>query len=287
MKRGKGHAIFRENQTNDIDVLSCREPIQPLCINPLNCRRLSSLLEGVTSRIEGWLADAGDRWPDGVDRRRLAELVVAVIEGAAVLSPAVGGDGSDRRLEGVVSVVDENRVRRLVARVVDEVLAGADEVGDDAVAVGCDHGGFRLKELLVKRLEAAGRVVRDCGTTSAESVDYPDFAHAVAQLVSSGACSAGIIVDGAGIGSAMVANKVPGVRAALCYDLSSARNSREHNHANVLTLGAGLIGDGLACQIVDEWLATDWGGGRHAARVDKITAVEALYAARRPAGGES
>ena len=92
-----------------------------------------------------------------------------------------------------------------------------------------------------------------------------------------GHCDCGVVVDGAGIGSSMAANKVPGVRAALCYDLSSARNSREHNHANVLTLGAGLIGDGLARQIVDTWLATPWGPGRHARRVEKIDAIEAAY----------
>jgi RpiB/LacA/LacB family sugar-phosphate isomerase len=183
--------------------------------------------------------------------------------------------------------VDEIRVRELVARVVDRALVDVAETrnGDgDAIAVGCDHGGYRLKEALKAHLEGGGRHVRDCGTSSTEAVDYPDFALAVAELVSSGACRAGIVVDGAGIGSAMVANKVPGVRAALCYDLSSARNSREHNHANVLTLGAGLIGEALAKQIVDEWLATDWGPGRHAARVAKITAVEARYAVRRPAG---
>jgi ribose 5-phosphate isomerase B len=167
------------------------------------------------------------------------------------------------------------------------VLEGTPEAraaDPDTIALGCDHGGFRLKEALKAHLEASGRPVRDCGTTSTDAVDYPDFAHAVAELVANGRCRAGIVVDGAGIGSAMVANKVPGVRAALCYDLSSARNSREHNHANVLTLGAGLIGEALAKQIVDEWLATEWGPGRHAARVAKITAVELRYAARRPAG---
>jgi ribose 5-phosphate isomerase B len=98
--------------------------------------------------------------------------------------------------------------------------------------------------------------------------------------VSRGECRWGIIIDGAGIGSAMVANKVPGVRAALCYDVSSARNSREHNHANVLTLGAGLIGDGLAWQIVEEWLKVEWGSGRHARRVAKIDAIEQQYSGR-------
>ena len=170
----------------------------------------------------------------------------------------------------------EDEIRRVVIRVVDRVLADADG-RSEAIAIGCDHGGFRLKELLKTHLESRGNTVVDCGTSSVESVDYPDFAHAAARLVGTGSCRNGIIIDGAGIGSAMVANKVPGVRAALCYDLSSARNSREHNHANVLTLGAGLVGDSLARQIVDEWLATPWGPGRHAARVEKITAVERRY----------
>jgi RpiB/LacA/LacB family sugar-phosphate isomerase len=173
----------------------------------------------------------------------------------------------------------EEEIRRLVTRVVDQALAGDSDGGSgNATAIGCDHGGFRMKEMLKTHLEKAGRTVRDCGTNSTDSVDYPDLAHAVAELVGRGTCRWGIIIDGAGIGSCMVANKVPGVRAALCYDLSSARNSREHNHANVLTLGAGLIGDGLARQIVDEWLATDWGPGRHADRVGKIMAVESRYA---------
>jgi ribose 5-phosphate isomerase B len=143
-----------------------------------------------------------------------------------------------------------------------------------SVAIGADHGGFPLKERIAFRLRESGRTVVDCGTDSTETVDYPDFARAVAEKVASGECVVGIVIDGAGIGSCMVANKVPGVRAALCYDLSSARNSREHNHANVLTLGAGLIGDGLAWQIVQEWLATPWGEGRHARRVAMIDALD-------------
>ena len=147
----------------------------------------------------------------------------------------------------------------------------------EAIAIGADHGGFPLKERLAFRLREQGHEVLDCGTDSTAAVDYPNFAHAVASAVSSGKVRWGIIVDGAGIGSSMVANKVPGVRAALCYDLSSARNSREHNHANVVTLGAGLIGEGLAWQIVQEWLATEWGGTRHARRVDMITEIEQRY----------
>jgi ribose 5-phosphate isomerase B len=175
-------------------------------------------------------------------------------------------------------MVSEAEIRNLVRSVVDEALATAGgDGGGRCVAIGADHGGFELKQQLIPYLRELGYAVRDCGTGSTESVDYPDLAHQVASLVAAGTCCSGIIVDGAGIGSAMVANKVPGVRAALCYDISSARNSREHNHANVLTLGAGLIGPGLARQIVKEWLETEWGPGRHARRVEKISAVEQRY----------
>ena len=155
--------------------------------------------------------------------------------------------------------------------------ARAKSAATQRVALGADHGGFHLKEALKPFLQSLGYEVVDCGTTSTDSVDYPDFAYAVAQLVASGQCANGIIVDGAGIGSCIVANKVPGVRAALCYDHATAVNSREHNHANVLTLGAGLIGINLAKQIAQAWLATAHGGGRHAARVAKITAIEKRF----------
>lgn len=146
-----------------------------------------------------------------------------------------------------------------------------------SVAIGADHGGYALKEQLKPLLAELHYTVVDCGAHSAESVDYPDYAYAVAQLVAQGQVSAGIIIDGAGIGSCMVANKVPGVRAAMCYDQASAVNSREHNHANVLTLGAGLIGPQLARQIVTVWLSTEFGGGRHARRVEKITQIEQRF----------
>jgi len=145
------------------------------------------------------------------------------------------------------------------------------------IAIGSDHGGFRLKERLGFRLQEQGWQILDCGTDSTEAADYPEFAHKVAERVASGEAEVGIIVDGAGIGSSMVANKVPGVRAALCYDLSSAANSREHNHANVLTLGAGLVGEGLAWQIVQTWLDTPWAEGRHANRVAMIDEVDRRY----------
>ncbi len=133
--------------------------------------------------------------------------------------------------------------------------------GSEAIAIGADHGGFQMKEMLKGYLAELGRTVMDCGTDSTASVDYPDFAFAVAQLVAQGQAQLGIVIDGAGIGSCMAANKVPGVRAAMCYDQATAANSREHNHANVLTLGAGLIGPSLAKQIVKTWLETPVGGG--------------------------
>jgi ribose 5-phosphate isomerase B len=145
------------------------------------------------------------------------------------------------------------------------------------VAIGADHGGFELKEALKPELKTLGFEVTDVGTNSKEAVDYPDFAHAVAQAVSSGKAWRGIMIDGAGIGSCIVANKVPGIRAGMAYDYSSAVNSREHNDTNVLTLGAGLIGVNLAKQIVKTWLTTDFAGGRHAPRVDKIKSVEKKY----------
>lgn len=193
----------------------------------------------------------------------------------------------------------EDDVRAIVQRIVDGLLdgdpvpvapdadhasppadvvppAGGDSVG--RIAIGADHGGFALKERLGFRLREQGYEVIDCGTDSSDSVDYPDFARAVAQKVADRDADAGIMVDGAGIGSAMVANKVPGVRAALCYDVSTARNAREHNHANMLTLGAGLIGDALAWQITEEFISTPYGSGRHARRVAKIDELDEVRA---------
>ena len=198
-----------------------------------------------------------------------------------------------------VPLPSEGEVRQLVAAVLAEV-AGETELAAPApsaphappsesdvrpeVAIGADHGGFWLKKRIATDLQNRGVDVRDCGTHGTESVDYPDFAHTVARLVADGECRFGIVVDGAGIGSCMAANKVPGVRAATCWDVSSARNSREHNHANVLVLGAGLIGDNLALEIVEAWLSTPWGGDRHARRVEKITDIERRYLAHAEMG---
>src|SRR2546421_551546 len=145
------------------------------------------------------------------------------------------------------------------------------------VAVGADHGGYPLKEELKAFLSELGHRVRDFGTNSTEAVDYPDFAHAVARAVAEGSADLGIIIDGAGVGSCMTANKVPGVRAAACYDVKVARNSREHNDANVLTLGSGTIDSKQMRDIVQVWLSTEITEERHKRRVAKIEAVERQY----------
>ena len=145
------------------------------------------------------------------------------------------------------------------------------------IAVGADHGGFKMKEELKGFLGEAGHRVHDFGTNSEDAVDYPDFAHAVARAVADGTVDVGIIIDGAGVGSAITANKVPGVRAAACYSVPVARNSREHNDANVLTLGSKTITSHEMREIVDAWLATDISEDRHRKRVSKIEAIERQY----------
>ncbi|HEV2706988.1 MAG TPA: ribose 5-phosphate isomerase B [Pyrinomonadaceae bacterium] len=145
------------------------------------------------------------------------------------------------------------------------------------VAVGSDHGGYRMKEELKKLLAELGHRIRDFGTDSTDAVDYPDFAHAVARAVSRGEADLGIVVDGAGVGSAMTANKVPGVRAAACYSVAVAKNSREHNDANVLTLGSGVTSTDEMRDIVRAWLSTEITEDRHKRRVAKIEAVERQY----------
>jgi ribose 5-phosphate isomerase B len=175
----------------------------------------------------------------------------------------------------------ERRVNLVSAPGAQEPVLSSTASGGDsperAVALGADHGGFGMKEDLKTFLSELGYPTIDCGTHTTDSVDYPDLAYAVAQLVAQGRAWRGIVVDGAGIGSCMAANKVPGVRAALCYDHATAVNSREHNDANVLTLGGVLVGRSLARQITRTWLETEFGGGRHARRVDKIMAIEQRF----------
>lgn len=142
------------------------------------------------------------------------------------------------------------------------------------LVIGSDHGGFTLKEAIKKHLAERGVAVMDMGTHSLDSVDYPDVAVAVARAVAAGEYERGIIICGTGIGVSIAANKVPGIRAALCHDTFSAAMSREHNDANILTMGERVIGQGLACMIVDTWLSSAFSGGRHARRVEKLNALD-------------
>ncbi len=145
------------------------------------------------------------------------------------------------------------------------------------IAVGADHGGYALKEQIKIFLRELGYHFQDLGTFSEAPVDYPDVAEAVASEVANGKAWRGIIIDGAGIGSAMAANKIPGVLAANCHDVYTARNSREHNNANVLTLGSRNLGIDIVREVVQVWLATGFGGGRHLRRVEKISALEKKF----------
>ena len=153
----------------------------------------------------------------------------------------------------------------------------ARSVAEKTIALGADHGGFRLKEAIKPLLADLGLETRDVGVYDEKPADYPDIALKVAELVARGEARRGVIIDGAGIGSSIAANKVAGIRAALCYDRASARNSREHNDANVLTLGARLLTESQAEDVLRTWLDTPFAAGRHTARVEKITRIEEQY----------
>ncbi|KNZ68400.1 RpiB/LacA/LacB family sugar-phosphate isomerase [Thermincola ferriacetica] len=142
------------------------------------------------------------------------------------------------------------------------------------VAIGSDHGGFRLKEEIKKFLTEENIEFKDFGTYSEDAVDYPDISYLVAKAVQKGEYTRGILICGTGIGIGIAANKLPGIRAALCHDTFSARASREHNDANILTMGERVIGPGLARDIVKIWLSTEFAGGRHLRRVQKICQLE-------------
>jgi ribose 5-phosphate isomerase B len=157
-----------------------------------------------------------------------------------------------------------------------KIVEGA--AAERTVALGADHGGFQMKEILKPILVELGFEDCDCGVEEETPADYPDIALKVAELVAGGTAARGVIVDALGIGSAMAANKVPGIRAAMCYDKNTARSSREHNDSNVLTLGGRLLTPTLGEEVLRIWLATPYGGGRHAARLRKITEIEKRYA---------
>ncbi len=142
------------------------------------------------------------------------------------------------------------------------------------LALACDHGGFRLKNVIKTELEKQGYEIIDFGCYSEESVDYPDYAYKAAKAVSNGECEKGIVICGTGIGVSITANKVKGIRCALCHDVFSAKATRNHNDSNMLAMGQRVIGEGLALEIVNAWLSSDFEGGRHINRVEKIKEIE-------------
>ena len=176
--------------------------------------------------------------------------------------------------------IAEGRGVRIVELPEDQLSALAPP--EKTIAMGADHGGYLLKEALKPILEGLGLEVRDVGVYDEKPADYPDLALKVAELVAAGTAARGIVIDGAGIGSSIAANKVPGIRAALCYDKASARNSREHNDSNVLTLGARLLTQTQAEEVLRTWIATPFAGGRHQARVQKILDIERKYLRKDP-----
>lgn len=207
-----------------------------------------------------------------VTRDESAKLVITEddvrgLERGAVLRIAEGA-----RLTPLAADIVNEKGIELVRRV---PRAGSNQ--HKTIAVGADHGGYAMKEELKSFLAGLGHRVNDFGTNSESAVDYPDFAHAVARAVADHAVDVGIVIDGAGVGSAMTANKVPGVRAAACYSPEVARNSREHNGANVLTLGSKTISNDQMREIVRAWLSTELTEDRHRKRVGKIDAIERQY----------
>jgi ribose 5-phosphate isomerase B len=207
-----------------------------------------------------------------VTRDESAKSVITEDDVRGLEAGAVLRIGEDARLTPLAAdIVKERKI---------EIVRRASRRGSKAsklIAVGADHGGFQMKEELKGLLTELGHKAQDFGAYSEEAVDYPDFAHAVARAVANGSSDLGIVIDGAGVGSAMTANKVPGVRAAACYSVEVARNSREHNDANVLTLGSKTINSKQMRDIVMTWLSTEITEERHRKRVAKIDAIQRQY----------
>ena len=208
----------------------------------------------------------------GVTRDESAKSVITEDDVRGLDQGAVLRIGEDARLTPLAADIVKERNIQLVRR-----NSRRGSKASKLIAVGADHGGFKMKEELKVLLGQLGHKVQDFGTNSEDAVDYPDVAHAVARAVGEGNSDLGIIIDGAGVGSAMTANKVPGVRAAACYSVTVAKNSREHNGANVLTLGSKTISSAEMRDIVTAWLATDLTEDRHRKRVAKIDAIQRQY----------
>jgi ribose 5-phosphate isomerase B len=252
-------------------------------------------------RIRALVRDVLDKAiPEGESAHNPTSTSSRFIDTAPAAS-AISSDATATRDESSKTVITEDDVRDLATGAVLRIAEGArltplaadivqekkieivrrvSRRGSKAsrlIAIGADHGGFKMKEELKTLLKGMGHQVHDFGTNSEDPVDYPDLAFAVARSVAQGAAELGIIIDGAGVGSAMTANKVPGVRAAACYSVAVARNSREHNGANVLTLGSKTISSAEMQEIVQAWLSTEMTEDRHRKRVGKIEAIERQY----------
>ncbi|HXD31688.1 MAG TPA: ribose 5-phosphate isomerase B [Pyrinomonadaceae bacterium] len=256
-----------------------------------NRDRIRALVRNVLENIP----DEGASAPPSDPNEPVTKFINTAPPAKAAEAPTVARDESSKKViteddvrgleSGAVLRIGESaRLTPLAADIVREkrieLVRRASRRGANAprmIAVGADHGGFKMKQDLKKFLTEAGHRVHDFGTDSEDAVDYPDFAHAVARAVADGTAQAGIVIDGAGVGSAMTANKVPGVRAAACYSVEVARNSREHNGANVLSLGSKTITDAQMKEIVEAWLATEIKEDRHLKRVGKIEAIDRQY----------
>lgn len=194
----------------------------------------------------------------------------------AIITPLAAELASFKGVEFVEAAAE---AKKAPSQIPQQSTRPAEQVSnkDQVVAFGSDHGGFQLKEQLKKYAKSLGYKITDLGTNSEEPCDYPDYAYAVARAVSSSEAWRGVMIDGAGIGSCIVANKIPGVKAACCHNEFVARNSREHNDTNVLTLGSKVTGSEVCKEILRIWLETWFAGGRHRQRVDKIDEVEKRF----------
>jgi ribose 5-phosphate isomerase B len=243
------------------DVLSKTMPDSPAQHSPATAQASGGPHQNVPSTASS-----------AVTRDESAKLVITEDDVRGLERGAVLRIAENARLTPLAADIVSERGIEIVRRV---SRSGSKQI--KTVAVGADHGGFPMKEELKTFLAELGHRVHDFGTNSESAVDYPDFAHAVARAVADGTADVGIVIDGAGVGSAMTANKVPGVRAAACYSVEVARNSREHNGANVLTLGSKTISNEQMRDIVRAWLTTDLTEDRHRRRVGKIDAIERQY----------
>ena len=199
-------------------------------------------------------------------------------DGNTVITPSAKDKAKELKLQftDTKESPDQSRPVKAAESSTAATTSSAD-VGSKLIVIGSDHGGFQTKEMLKKYLAEIGYRTLDIGTNSEEPCDYPDYAYAVARVVAKGEAWRGIMIDATGVASSIVCNKVPGVRAAACFNEFVAKSSREHNDANVLTLGAKVLGTELIKSIVKIWLETWFGGGRHKKRVDKISDVEKRF----------